>query len=297
MVRAGGSFMAGKIRYFPERNAALPRTLTGLSPLSDSPVTAGCGYILAMRPLFISRRGFVRGSLAGAAAAVLGRGAAAADGPVVVELFTSQGCSSCLPADAFLGELSQRPDVIALSLHVDYWDYLGWRDTLGSPDCAQRQREYARRRGDRQVYTPQAVINGQAEVIGSDRQGVLEAIAGQAREQSFIPVAITGGKRELVIEVAAAPGERLPHEATVWVVSVVPEVVIDIRRGENAGRTVAYSNVVRKIMPVGMWHGQALSLMLPKAAILGNGTVCAALLQLDGTGPIIGAAWMPAAGA
>jgi hypothetical protein len=223
----------------------------------------------------------------------------AADGPVVVELFTSQGCSSCLPADALMAELSQRPGVIALSLHVDYWDYLGWRDTLGSPDCAQRQRDYARRRGDGQVYTPQAVINGQAEVIGSDRQGVLEAIARERANErrTFVPVAITGGKRELVIEVAAAPGERLPLEATVWVVSVVPEVVIDIERGENAGRTVAYGNVVRKIMPVGMWHGDALSLMLPKAAILSNGTVCAALLQLDGTGPILGAAWMPAAGA
>ena len=252
-----------------------------------------------MRPLLISRRDVLRGSLAGAAATVLGGGAVAADGPVVVELFTSQGCSSCLPADALMAELSQRPGVIALSLHVDYWDYLGWRDTLGSPDCAQRQRDYARRRGDGQVYTPQAVINGKAEVIGSDRQGVLEAIARERANErrTFVPVAITGGKRELVIEVAAAPGERLPLEATVWVVSVVPEVVIDIERGENAGRTLAYGNVVRKIMPVGMWHGDALSLMLPKAAILGNGTVCAALLQLDGTGPIIGAAWMPAAGA
>jgi hypothetical protein len=252
-----------------------------------------------MRPLFISRRDVLRGSLAGAAATVLGGGAVAADGPVVVELFTSQGCASCLPADALLAELSRQPGVLALSLHVDYWDYLGWRDTLGSPDCAQRQREYARRRGDGQVYTPQAVINGQAEVIGSDRQGVLDTIARERADErrSFVPVAITGGKRELMIEVAAAPDARLPVEATVWVISVVPEVVIDITRGENAGRTVAYGNVVRKIMPVGMWHGEALSLVLPKAAILGNGTVCAVLLQLDGTGPIIGAAWMAAAGA
>jgi hypothetical protein len=232
-------------------------------------------------------------------ATVLAGRSAAAGGPVVVELFTSQGCSSCLPADAFLGELSQRHDVIALSLHVDYWDYLGWRDTLGSRDCAQRQRDYARRRGDGQVYTPQVVINGQAERVGSDRQGVLDAIARDLADErrSFIPVAITGGKRELMIEVAAASARHLPAEATVWVISVVPEVVIDVTRGENAGRTVAYSNVVRKIMPVGMWHGDALSLMLPKAAILGNATVCAALLQLDGTGPILGAGWMPAAGA
>jgi hypothetical protein len=250
-------------------------------------------------PVRLSRRSFAVLTAGAAAASVLGERAEAAVAPVVVELFTSQGCSSCLPADGFLGELSQRPDVIALSLHVDYWDYLGWRDTLGSPDCAERQRDYARRRGDGQVYTPQAVINGRAEMIGSDRHGVLDAVTRELadKRRTFIPVSITGGKRELLIEVAAAPGETLPTEATVWVIAVVPEVVIEIQRGENAGRTVAYSNVVRKIIPVGMWHGEALSLMLPKAAILSNGTVCAALLQFDGTGPILGAAWMPAAGA
>jgi hypothetical protein len=250
-------------------------------------------------PFSLSRRSFAALSAGATAATVLGGRAAAAVGPVVVELFTSQGCSSCLPADAFLGELSRRPGVIALSLHVDYWDYLGWRDTLGSPECAQRQRDYASRRGDAQVYTPQAVINGGVEMIGSDRQGVLNTVTRDLADErrTFIPVSITGGKRELMIEVAAAPGEPLPTESTVWVIAVVPEVVIDIRRGENAGRTVVYTNVVRKIMPVGMWHGEALSLMLPKAAILSNGTVCAALLQLDGTGPILGAGWMAAAGA
>jgi hypothetical protein len=254
-------------------------------------------------PVGLSRRSFAVLSAGAAAASVLGERAEAAVGPlvgpVVVELFTSQGCSSCLPADAFLGELSKRPDVIALSLHVDYWDYLGWRDTLGSHECAQRQWDYARRRGEAQVYTPQVVINGGVEMIGSDRQGVLDTITRELADEhrTFIPVSITGGKRELMIEVAAAPGEHPPSEATVWVIAVVPEVVIDIRRGENAGRTVAYTNVVSKIIPVGMWHGEALSLMLPKAAILSNATVCAALLQLDGTGPILGAAWMPAASA
>jgi hypothetical protein len=245
----------------------------------------------------MSRRGFARLSIAGAAATMLGRAAEAAAEATVVELFTSQGCSSCLPADALLGELSQWPDVIALSLHVDYWDYLGWRDTLGSPDCAQRQRDYARRRGDGQVYTPQMIINGQAEMAGSDRQGVLDAIATARDNQASVPVAVTSRERELMIEVAAAPAGYMVAEATVWVISVVPRVAIDIRRGENAGRTVVYWNVVRKIIPAGMWRGDKLDLSLPKEAIVGAGTTCAALLQVDGTGPIIGAGWMAAADA
>lgn len=233
-------------------------------------------------------------SVGGAAAAVLGRRAEAAGRPVVVELFTHQGCASCPPADSFLSELSQRSDVIALSLHVDYWDYLGWRDTLGSLDCAERQRDYAERRGDGQVYTPQAIINGQHAVVGSDRQGVLSAIDRElARDQMAFPsVSITTRSRELMIQVAAAGRERLRTDATVWVVSVVPKVAIEVRRGENAGRTMSYTNVVRKIIPVGIWNGDELSLSLPKPAILSDGSTCATLLQVDGTGPIIGAAWI-----
>jgi hypothetical protein len=249
-----------------------------------------------MRPL-LTRRGFARLSVAGAAATLLAGRSRAAPGPVVVELFTSQGCSSCLPADAFLVELSRWANVIALSLHVDYWDYLGWRDTLGSPDCAARQRAYATRRGDGQVYTPQMIVNGQAAILGSDRQGVLDAIATAQARQASVPVAIESRERELVIEVAAAPTGHMAADATVWVIAVVPRVVIDIRRGENAGRTVAYTNVVRKIIPAGMWHGDRLDLSLPKDAIVGTGATCAALLQVDGTGPIIGAGWMAAADA
>ena len=240
----------------------------------------------------MSRRGFARLSVAGAAATLLGGHAGAAPGPVVVEHFTSQGCSSCLPADALMAELAQRANVIALSLHVDYWDYLGWRDTLGSPDCAQRQREYAGRRGDGQVYTPQMIVNGQAALVGSDRQGVLDAIATARGHQVAVPVGIESREREVVIEVAAAPTGNMVADATVWVIAVVPRVVIDIRRGENAGRTVAYTNVVRKIIPAGIWHGDKLDLSLPKDAIVGTGATCAVLLQVDGTGPIIGAGWM-----
>jgi hypothetical protein len=240
----------------------------------------------------LSRRSFAMLSAGAAGAAMFGAaGAEPGARPVVVELFTSQGCSSCPPADALLAELSQRPGVITLSLNVDYWDYLGWRDTLGSSDCAQRQRDYAARRSDGHVYTPQVVINGRDQMVGSDRQAVLASLARErARDpDGTIPLALTSGEREVWIDVAAAPRPELRQEATVWVVSLVPEIVVEIGRGENAGRTITYTNVVRKIIPAGMWHGRDLRLSLPKPAIMGEAATCAVLLQADGTGPILGA--------
>jgi hypothetical protein len=211
--------------------------------------------------------------------------------PVVVELFTSQGCSSSPPGDALLGELSAWPGVVALSFHVDYWDYLGWRDTLGSPEGTRRQRDYAARRGDGHVYTPQMVINGSEQMVGSDRAGLLAAVARHAARAAsdFIAVSLASGMREISIEVAAAPSEALRQEATIWVATLVPRAVVVIARGENAGRTISYTNVVHKFMPAGVWHGQHMQLSLPKPAIMAAGTFCVALLQAGGTGPILGA--------
>jgi hypothetical protein len=240
-------------------------------------------------PLVLSRRSFTALSAGAAVASLLGPTVARPlDRPVVVELFTSQGCSASPPADALLGELSRRPGVVTLSHNVDYWDYLGWRDTLGSPDCSQRQRDYAARRGDGHVYTPQAVINGRDEMVGSDRPGLLAAIAREAARE-VIPVSLSSGDREIWIEVAAAPSKALQQEATVWVATVVPRVVVDIERGENAGRSVTYTNAMRKIVPAGVWHGRETRLSLPRPAIMTEGTFCIALLQADGTGPILGA--------
>jgi hypothetical protein len=244
----------------------------------------------------LSRRSFSLLCAGAAVATALGAAGAQPQGrPVVIELFTSQGCSASPPADALLGELSQRQGVVALSLNVDYWDYLGWRDTLGSPDCAQRQRDYAARRGDGQVYTPQMVINGGDQMLGSDRDAVLGAVARESARDpsSIIPVALTSGDREVWIDVAAAPGDEVHQEATVWVVALVPEVAVEIGSGENAGRTIAYTNVVRKIIPAGVWHGREMRLSLPKPAIMNESTMCAALLQADGTGPILGASILP----
>lgn len=240
----------------------------------------------------LSRRSFTMLSAGAIAAGALGSVRASPQGrPVVVELFTSQGCSSSPPADALLNELSRRPGIITLSLNVDYWDYLGWRDTLASSDCTRRQRDYAARRGDNQVFTPQVVINGREQMVGSDRGGLLAAVARERASDAAGPVAValSKGDREVWIDIAAAPDEALRREATVWVVSVVPRAVVEIVRGENAGRTIAYTNAVQKIVPAGLWHGRQTRLSLPRPAIMIEGTFCVALLQADGMGPILGA--------
>lgn len=209
---------------------------------------------------------------------------------MVVELFTSQGCSASPPADALLAELSREPGIVALSLNVDYWDYRGWRDTLASADCTQRQRDYAARRGDGRVYTPQAVINGRTEMLGSDRDGLMAAIGRErGRAAGLVPVSLASAEREVRVEIGAGPSDDLRRNATIWVATLVPRAVVDIERGENAGRTNAYTNVVRKIVPAGMWQGRPTKLSLPRPAIMADGTFCVALLQADGTGPILGA--------
>lgn len=242
------------------------------------------------RPFVLSRRSFAALSGAAAAGLIVPARAEPQDGPVVVEMFTSQGCSSSPPADALLAELSQLPGIVALSLNVDYWDYRGWRDTLALADSTQRQRDYAAHRGDGRVYTPQAVINGRTETVGSDRDGLMAAIVRErTRGAGAVPVSLASGEREVRIEVGAAPSQDLRLNATIWVATMVPRAVVDIERGENAGRTMAYTNVVRKIVPAGMWHGASIGLSLPRQAIMAEGTFCVALLQADGTGPILGA--------
>jgi len=244
--------------------------------------------------LRISRRTFLASAGAGAVATVAGSVPALAkrSAPVVVELFTSQGCSSCPPADAFMGELVHRPGLIALSYNVDYWDYLGWRDTLGSPVFSRRQRDYAMRRGDGQVYTPQMVIDGRHHEVGSRKPAVFSAIAEEAAgpDGATVPVRVSETKNEVVIDVAAAPGDRLRQDSTVWVLVVAPHITVAISRGENAGNKITYSNVVRRIIPAGSWHGDAVTLKLPKADLMADPSdFCVALLQVGGVGPIIGA--------
>lgn len=183
----------------------------------------------------------------------------------VIELFTSQGCSSCPPADALFVELAKQPDVIALTLSVTYWDYLGWKDTLGKDIFTTRQKFYAKARGDSQIYTPQAVINGASHVVGSDRVEIDRATK-QSSGTDF--VAKLSLKEEAgTLRVTLAPlNEPVGRTAGVWVVPTTRMVTVPIARGENQGRTVSYANVVRGMTRIGDWDGKKAVLTVPLTA-------------------------------
>lgn len=213
----------------------------------------------------------------------------------VVELFTSQGCANCPPADALMQRLGADPDLVTLSFAVDYWDYLGWKDTAARPEFSQRQRAYAEMRGDRAIYTPQVVINGRVHAVGSDRPAIERRLAGLAAEHQDLDVAIdleTAGDA-LVIRVGAAPDDRPRPPATVWLLHYEKSRTVPIGRGENSGKTITYTHLVRSMQPIGMWKGAALRLELPRREATHDGSGgCAVLVQVDrdgGPGPIVGA--------
>ncbi|WP_082610044.1 DUF1223 domain-containing protein [Bosea sp. Root381] len=184
----------------------------------------------------------------------------------VVELFTSQGCSSCPPADALFVELARNPELIALTLPVTYWDYLGWKDTLGKDSFAKRQKYYAKARGDGQVYTPQAVINGSSHIVGSDKAEIERAVK-PASGTGFV-AALKLSEEAGSLRVRIAPVDRLSERtAGVWLVSTTRMVTVPIARGENQGKTVSYANVVRGLTRIGDWNGKEAELTVPLSAI------------------------------
>ncbi len=204
----------------------------------------------------------------------------------LVELFTSQGCSSCPPADAFLGELAKRDDVLALSVHVDYWDYIGWKDPFASPENTKRQRRYAQYLGMRYVYTPQMVIQGADHVTGSDRAKILRKIKSAAKTQR-LAVRIRRDGDNLRISVPAGSRE----EAAVWVALFDNRHDTKIKRGENSGRTLSYYNVVRGMTRIGTWTGQALDITTKASDMLAEGRDgCAVIIQSIKSGRILGVA-------
>jgi hypothetical protein len=174
----------------------------------------------------------------------------------VIELFTSQGCSSCPAADKLLGTLAQDSNLVALTLAVDYWDYLGWKDTLAISGHTKRQRAYAKVRDDRAVYTPQAVVNGITHALGSDRAAIERAIqhTRQVASPLTLPVTLAVADSKLTVNVAAGADQNASGE--VWLCPITKSVPVVIGRGENHGRTVTYSNVVRRWIKLGDWQGK-----------------------------------------
>jgi hypothetical protein len=211
----------------------------------------------------------------------------------VIELYTSQGCSACPKADALLGRLAERQDVIAISLGVDYWDWLGWRDTAARPEFTERQKAYAKILGNGMVYTPQAVINGVAHVNGGDEATIERAIdkGFKAFAGSQVPVRLSEADGKLVVYIGAARDGGGAREATVWLAPIAHRVEVPITRGENRGKTIVYSNVARGLIPVGTWNGKPMTVRLDRYNVMfGDADRCAVLVQQGRGGPIIGAA-------
>ncbi|GAW33436.1 hypothetical protein RA2_00472 [Roseovarius sp. A-2] len=176
----------------------------------------------------------------------------ASERPVVVELFTSQGCPSCPPADAFLEQLAERDDVLALSLHVDYWDYIGWTDTFGSPDHTARQRGYAKANERKMVYTPQMIINGADHVVGTRLKDVTNLI-DEHHARSAVDIAVSLTQEGDTIHLSARTPEPCPMPLAVHLVRYLPEETVEIERGENAGKTITYVNIVTEMQTLAQW--------------------------------------------
>jgi hypothetical protein len=227
--------------------------------------------------------------------------------PILVELFTSQGCSSCPPADALLGKLSQRPDVLALTLPITYWDMLGWKDTLATEANTKRQKSYAQVMGHGGVYTPQIVIDGLNDFVGSRendvkaaiaaRQGYLMAIQSREMRETIgdrekpldIPVTMSATPGEVHVSIGPAR-DRTSHDATIWVMRLMSQATVKIGGGENDGRTITYRNVVRDLKAVGIWKGLPVSLDLPRGETDIPHDSIAVIVQQAGFGRVIGAA-------
>jgi hypothetical protein len=200
--------------------------------------------------------------------------------PIVVELFTSQGCSSCPPANANLIELGQRNDVLTLSYSVTYWDYLGWKDLFGKQEYTDRQVTYEPALGERGPFTPQMVINGRLSTVGN-RLSEVEGLLAQASSAGRPDLTLADG------HVMVGSGQAPAGGADVWLVRYEPNLIeVAVTRGENTGHTLPHSHVVRDLVRLGTWGGSAASLALPATA---SGLRTAVLVQAQNGGPILAA--------
>lgn len=232
-------------------------------------------------------------ALIGSLVLACGLPAAAADArpSVFLELFTSQGCAACPAADRLLAELDARDDVVAVTMPVKLWDFLGWADTLATEALTKRQMVYSVARGDNDVYTPQMVVNGKTDVLGSDAEAIGKAI-GKTGDALPLPISLSIAADVLSIDVGEADidGDR----ATLWLLVLDEEVTVPVQAGENRGRELTYHNVVRHMRPVGMWKGESMRFDLPLADVEKElGASCVVIAQVEtfkGPGRIVGVA-------
>lgn len=226
----------------------------------------------------------MRYALCAAAGALVLAGSAAANDaqhPTVVELYQSQGCSSCPPAVANINTLADRPDVLALTFAVTYWDQLGWKDTFAKPEFTARQWDYAHNGGRGQVATPQTIVNGRAVTNGGNRAALIQTIRQADRGASGPALSVAGGKVSVGAGRATAP-------ATIWLVRYdARNLQVPIRAGENGGRTIAHRNVVRSLTPLGMWRGAPVSVAVPAGG--DPNWRSAIIVQTGKGGPIVAA--------
>lgn len=204
--------------------------------------------------------------------------------PVVVELFTSQGCSSCPPADELMHALAERDDVIALALHVDYWDYIGWKDEFADPRNADRQRAYATTAGRRSIYTPEMIVNGLTDIVGAKPMEISRAIAMHKENPQLVSLSLSRTGNQVQIDAAAL--KRGTGSMVVQMLRYAPEREARITRGENAGRTITYANVTQDWKVLGEWDGRA---PLSLAAQAPGDDPVVILIQSMGMGPILAA--------
>lgn len=210
--------------------------------------------------------------------------------PMVVELFTSEGCSSCPPADEYVEELAQRQFVLPLSFHVDYWDYIGWKDRFADPIFTARQRAYAAAQGTSMVYTPQMIVAGAIDVVGSDRKAVEKALKTAYTRNTMYRIQVARDPQGRVI--VEFPDAQIGVPATVWLVTYQKSGESKVGAGENSGRKLMTYNVVRSLQKVGMWYGPAaeIELKLDPQAKANSPDACAIIANQAEHGPIIAAA-------
>ena len=238
-----------------------------------------------LRPMLARMKIAILAALGIAGLALSAPPAQAGGNVVVVELYTSQGCNSCPPADEILAQLSGRDDVIALSLHVDYWDYLGWRDTFAQHQFAQRQAAYRDAWRNRVVYTPQMVVQGRYDVMGSNPDDLAAAIDAALRVEP--PVKVTIERQGGMLKCRIEPGAERTV-GIVWIAKYTLSATVEIDRGENAGRTITYMNVVNSLHRIGAWAGvEREDISMPQP---GPGEGVALWIQAGEAGPILAAA-------